>query len=291
MVVSVGKIVAMTVSVVISIGLPIFLLVFWRKRTGAKVTTALVGALTFVVFVYGLENVLHQLCIYQDTAVSRFIINTPWAYVLYGGFAAGIFEETGRFVAFKLLKKRNERKTSVMYGIGHGGIEAILVAGVAMAVNLGLSIWLNSAGEAAVMAAFGDAAGAMTSGIESLKTAAAPMFLVAGAERISAIILHISLSVLVFLAAKRKGKGWLYPLAILFHAAVDCYAVLYHVGVITSILWIEIGVAILCVAIAYLAYRLYRADAGNGAPQEPAAEPAIETAPETAPENAPQENA
>jgi uncharacterized membrane protein YhfC len=50
---------------------------------------------------------------------------------LYGGLAAllaGVFEETGRFLAFKfLLKKRTGRKTAISYGIGHGGFEAVFL--------------------------------------------------------------------------------------------------------------------------------------------------------------------
>ena len=71
------KIAAMAVSAVIALGLPIFLLIFWRRKTGAKWTSALCGALIFVVFVYGLENALHQLCIYGQTPISAFLKTTP----------------------------------------------------------------------------------------------------------------------------------------------------------------------------------------------------------------------
>ena len=36
-----------------------------------------------------------------------------------------------------------------------------------------------------------------------------------------AITIHIGLSVLVWFAAKKPGKTWLFPLAILLHAAYD----------------------------------------------------------------------
>jgi uncharacterized membrane protein YhfC len=49
-----------------------------------------------------------------------------WLYAVLGALLAGLFEETGRFIAFKfLLKKRTDRKTAISYGIGHGGFEAI----------------------------------------------------------------------------------------------------------------------------------------------------------------------
>jgi uncharacterized membrane protein YhfC len=42
-----------------------------------------------------------------------------------------------------------------------------------------------------------------------------------GIERIFAIALQISLSVLVWFAVKKKGKGYLFPLAIFIHFFVD----------------------------------------------------------------------
>ena len=52
-------------------------------------------------------------------------------YALYGGLAAGLFEETGRLLAFRfILKPHTARITALSYGIGHGGIEAFWVMGL-----------------------------------------------------------------------------------------------------------------------------------------------------------------
>ena len=50
-------------------------------------------------------------------------------------------------------------------------------------------------------------------------------FLWAGFERACTIILHLSISVLVFAAVGEPGKKWLFPAAILTHAAVNFIAV------------------------------------------------------------------
>ena len=60
--------------------------------------------------------------------------------------------------------------------------------------------------------------------IEALLAIPAPTFLWSGFERLSAMALHMALSVLVF-ASVRTGRRWLYPAAILIHAAVDFMAV------------------------------------------------------------------
>ena len=44
---------------------------------------------------------------------------------------AALFEETGRYIAFRIfLKNHTERETAVSYGLGHGGIECIIVLGL-----------------------------------------------------------------------------------------------------------------------------------------------------------------
>lgn len=257
------KIVGMAVSALISLGLPIALAILWHKRTHAKWSALLVGAITFYVFVNFLEGGMHALCLgmVKENAISRFLKANLWAYGLYGGLAAGVFEETGRFLAFKwLLKKQQGRETGVMYGIGHGGIEAILVCTVSMISSIAFSLSLNSVGVEAMLAQGGAQLASMQSSIQAVSQTPAGLFFVSGVERVIAIVLHIALSVLVFSAANRKGKLHLYPLAILFHAAVDCFAMLYQMGIISNILLIELGVAVLTALIALYALGIYRAD-------------------------------
>ena len=265
-VVSVFKIIGMVVSMLLAVGVPVALAVIWHKRTGAKWVCALVGAITFYVFVNFLEGSLHALCLgyIQENAFSAFLKATPWAYMLYGGFAAGIFEETGRFVAFKwLLKKQTGRETGVMYGIGHGGIEAILLCAVSMVSNLVFASSLNRLGVDGMLATAGANAASIGASIDALVQTNASMFYIAGLERMTAIALHIALSVLVFTAVRRKGKRHLYPIAIVLHAAVDCVAVLYQTGVISNIWIIELVVFALAALVCVYAYRVYQADKRN----------------------------
>ena len=190
-----------------------------------------------------------------------YVLNHTWAYVLYGALAAGVFEETGRYVGFRfLLRKHTDRSVSVMYGIGHGGIEAILVGGVSAISNLVFSLQYNSgalAGNSAAETA-GNSLAAMIPGL----------FFVSGIERLIAVCLHIALSVLVFLAVQRAGRLWLYPAAILLHAGADVFAALYQKGVLTNVWLVELFVALATAAIGWFAWRLYRADRPD-APEGP----------------------
>ena len=214
---------------VFSFVLPIGLLLWWNGRKKTGLWPFLVGALCFILFAMVLEVLLHRVCLAgQKNAVSAAITASPVLYTLYGIFAAGIFEETGRLFGFKLLlKKRREAPVAVAYGIGHGGIEVILVLGVTYMTYLFVKAGIPVGGEAAAM--LQSAADAIT----------LPLACVAMLERISAVMLHIGLSMLVFRAAKEQGKFCDYPLAILLHAAADTPAVLYQLGILRSIAVIE----------------------------------------------------
>ena len=97
-----------------------------------------------------LEQVLHYAFLISDNAVSRAIAANPGLYVLYAGLAAGLFEETGRFMAFKyLLRRSGGRETAVSYGLGHGGYECLAVSGAAALSQISATVTLWHRGAAA----------------------------------------------------------------------------------------------------------------------------------------------
>ena len=138
--------------------LHIILLLVWLKKTGAKAMPFFVGAGIFILFALILEQILHTFCMVLDNPVSRVIKSSVVLYTLYGGLAAGVFEETGRFVAFKVMKSRASRETAITYGIGHGGIESILVAGMNMTVYGVIALLVNRGGLSAAIPIIGDEA-------------------------------------------------------------------------------------------------------------------------------------
>ena len=81
-------------------------------------------------------------------------------------------------------------------------------------------------------------------------------------ERISALILHLSLSVLVWTAVRRGGKWlWLFPAAILLHALIDSVAVLLKDDVNMAVL--ELLVFVMSLAIAAIAYMVAKKHTTN----------------------------
>ena len=106
----------------------------------------LIGALFFPVFAMMLEPLLHIVAL--KSPLGAVMQNNIWVFGLYGGLAAGLFEETGRLVAFKMVLRNEESPvTALSYGLGHGGMEAFLLVGMAMVNNLLLGMLLMGGGE------------------------------------------------------------------------------------------------------------------------------------------------
>ncbi len=258
--VSTATIVTMGCEAVIAILIPLALLLVWKKRTHASIVPALIGAAVFMVFAMTLEQLLHLVALQLDWSVSRAIKGNMWLYMLYGGLAAGIFEEVGRFCGFSLIKKKfRNRRDSITYGIGHGGFECIYLLGVGMAVNIVLAVLLNNLGpEVFTKTVLAGQSAAADQLIASFSSITPGMAAIAIAERLSALVLHISLSVWVFAAVHYKKFRWLLPAAILYHALVDFSPVLYQYGVLKSLAVTEISVAAVAVGAAVIAVMIYR---------------------------------
>lgn len=255
--VSTLSIIFMVISAVISIGLPICLFLFLRRKYRLKVIPLLVGAVAFIVFAMVLEQLLHMLVLRPANGVIE-LKNNPLLYVLYGIFAAGIFEETARFLSFLLLKKRYSGiGTGLSYGIGHGGIEAVLIAGISMISNIVVSIMINSGTSSALGAS-------VQAQLTALVDTTPYLFLISGFERILAVIMQISLSLLVWVAVARKDKWWLFPTAIVLHAIVDIPAALMQVGILKSIILTEgllvVNALVLAMIAVFVCKSLKRSD-------------------------------
>ena len=71
-----------------------------------------------------------------------FLLSVPVA-----SFTAGLFEETGRLVVMLLLLKAFHRLADgLAFGLGHGGLEAMLLVGLTYVSNLVLAVLMNTGG-------------------------------------------------------------------------------------------------------------------------------------------------
>lgn len=180
------------------IGLPVLVFLVWKFKfcRGAKLFPAVVGAVTFVVFAQVLEGVPKAIFFGGGTGVSQYVLTHAWAYTLIGCLLAGVFEEVGRYLAFRfLLKRYTNRRDAVTYGIGHGGIEAILVLGLTAINNIAIAQLVNSGSiETITNGLTGVQLDQVQAQIAAVASFGAANLLLGLAERAIAMTLHISLS-------------------------------------------------------------------------------------------------
>jgi uncharacterized membrane protein YhfC len=221
------SIVTISFAALCGIAIPTLLYLYFRKRRHADVLPFWVGCAVFLVFALVLEKIAYVF--FMKLSVWTAIQSNIWLYAVVAGLFAGVFEETGRFAAFTTLlrRKRDKNVNALMYGAGHGGFEAFYLLLFAMTTNLVYAVLMNMGRTDLLTAGIADEATRQTveAGFQVLSTTAPSLFLVSVVERIGAVALHISLSVLVWFAAAGGKKFWLFPLAILLHALVDAAAV------------------------------------------------------------------
>ena len=219
--------IAMGLCALLGIVVPVALAWWLVKKKKARLSTILIGAGVFIVFALVLESILHQLVLKGPHGQT--ILENTWYYALYGGLAAGIFEETGRFLAMKFLLKKEPSTAlpAIAYGAGHGGIEMILVFGITMISNIVLSVMINAGSADMLLAtAPANAVEQVQGQFEQLQTTAAGSYFLGIWERLSALILQIGLSLMVWTAVRKGGRWcWLFPAAILLHFLVDACTV------------------------------------------------------------------
>ena len=249
-----SSLILMAVNALLGFAIPVCLAVWLVRKHHARISTILIGAGTFIVFALVLESILHQLVLKGPHGAS--ILGNTLRYALYGGLAAGVFEETGRFLSMKFLMKKDPAKplSGIAYGVGHGGVEMLIIFGITMINNLVISALINS-GQADVLFAKvpEEAAAQLQTQLDQLQTLGAGTLLVGLWERISALILHLGLSLLVWVAVRKGGKWlWLFPAAIALHALVDAGAVLLQKS--AGMVMLELIVTAEALAVAAIGY-------------------------------------
>jgi uncharacterized membrane protein YhfC len=246
--------IALVLMVAIGILLPIITVVVWKVKTKEHLSTILIGASIFIIFAIILESI-PKIFLYQlDNPVSRVVMSNIWIYGGIGALLAGLFEETGRFVAFKfLLKKRTNKETAISYGIGHGGFEMmylLVFTGIQYLTYVSL---INSGQFSTIVEQVRMASPNQVEYIESLPATIASITLgntfISVFERISAMILHVSMSIIVFASVRVPNKKRMYLLAVLIHTVVDLLPCFYQIGLITNAVLFEIILFILVIAV------------------------------------------
>ncbi len=198
--------------VIVCFVVPLGGLVLCARRKKGVGKAFFVGAAAFVVSQICVRIPILQLVLPQYAWFAIMQLN-PWKYGWFLGLSAGIFEEVARWVCIRfLMKEQRTLAHGLAFGMGHGGIEAMIFVGINVVVCLGMLL----GGQGAL-----------------LPLGPWDAFL-AGGERLYAIGFHVGATLLV-LKGIRAGKALRYLIsAIILHGLLDAAIVIlpgvYGVG-------------------------------------------------------------
>lgn len=255
--------IAYVVSFLGMILLPVILWRIFTRKFALSWKLILAGGLTFIAsqilhipLVLGLNNFMKGISL---------LVN---AIIL--GLLAGIFEETARYILFKfILKKSRSWKEGVLVGLGHGGTEAVIL-GIFAVLTLANMIVYRNIDLSTVPSIPPEQLELAKQQVDAFWSTQPYVALLGFVERVFAICLHVSLSVLVLYGLVNKQAIWFWS-ALLWHAFVDAVAV--YIGQTVGILQAEGLVAIFATISLWIVFKMRsKFDQGNNANEQRIAE-------------------
>lgn len=233
--VSTASMIAIIITLFITLIAPVIVwIIYGVKNKGKGVWKALaLGAAGFVL----LQMIIRMPILNIVSLIPGFGTFVAEYYVVYClilAMTAALFEVVARFGVAKILQKKINYEQGVAAGLGHGGIEAILIVGMTYINNLLYAIMINSGSFAQTIEAVaatdttGTAEAQLLAIQASLVEAPSYLFYLAGYERVLTVIFHTAMSLLVcYLVYKKKavlGVG----IAFVAHFLVDFIAPLIN---------------------------------------------------------------
>jgi len=252
-----GFVIATAVSIGFVIVYPVALAIVAHRRL--RVVWRYVGYGAIVFFVFQLVTRVPAVQLIQAAIGPQLEMSSvlTWTWLLVLALSAGVFEEVGRYVGYRLFM-RGEDKTwskAVMFGIGHGGLESVLLVGGLMMLAL-ISLWAAANGGLNQLP--DDQRAAATQQLQTLNAQPGWVALFGAWERLWTVPIQVAFSVIVLQVFRRGKLVWLLW-AILGHALVDLVAVglqqILGPG-LTSSLVIEAVVAVFGLLALWIIWRL-----------------------------------
>ena len=228
--ISISTILAVCTTLFITLFLPIIIMIVYGiKNKGRSVWSAwFIGAICFVI----VQMVIRIPLLNTFSAFPGFNAFATKHFILYSfllAFTAALFEVAGRYMTARIMKD-NIRLTphkGIAAGLGHGGIEAILLIGMTYVSNLVYIFMINSGSFDALIEkrlALGADVTTLTAVKDSLVSSPAILFYLGGYERILTMTIHLFLSFLVCYCVWKGSarKGIL--ISLMFHWLLDFMA-------------------------------------------------------------------
>jgi uncharacterized membrane protein YhfC len=218
-----GLLIGMAVTGVFVVVYPIVLAVVAHRRLNVGWRYLAYGAIIFFVFQLATRVPAVQLiqsAIAEPLKASQAL---TWTWLVVLALTAGIFEEVGRYVGYRLFMRREDKTWSkaIMYGIGHGGLESVVLVGGLTLFSL-INLWnLANGGLTQVPE---DQRALAAQQLQVLNSQPGWAALLSAWERLWTVPIQVAFSVIVLQVFQRGNMIWLLW-AVLGHAFVDLVAV------------------------------------------------------------------
>lgn len=186
-------------NVIVCFGIPLGAIAYYLVRDRARAAVFGLGVLSFFVSQVVLRSAMLN-ALNGTVEFAVFSATRPLLHMLFLALTAAVFEETARLLFLRPQRKNTfDVGVAVAFGMGHGGCEAMIV------------------------------------GLNSAALLIAPLHLIpidasiamAGVERVSTLMIHVALSVLVYAAIMRRN-AWPFITALALHTAVDALVFAPH---------------------------------------------------------------
>ena len=224
--VSNSAIAAMFVTLFISLVLPMIVLIVYgvKNRKQGVVGAWFIGAAGFFVT----QIVIRVPILSALSLMPAFVAFAENYYVIYSlmlGLTAALFEVAGRYAFAKIMSRNLTFTKGFAAGLGHGGIEAMVLIGMTYISNLLYVAMINTGAIEGVIAQT-EAMGVEVSSevyalVDTLVNSPAYLYLLAGYERILAMVGHVAMTLVVFYFMSKKETLKGIGICVLYHFVMD----------------------------------------------------------------------
>lgn len=178
----VDKLFFVTVTLVLPIGF--FLYALYRRN----VRPFILGVLAFVVSQMVIRIPLLNYIADHSSIYQLWSVTKPVVVIILLAFSAGIAEELARWIFMRRLLKMKTYFNGIIFGFGHGGIEALLLVGIPVVMHINM-------------------------------VASSQLFL-SGVERLCVMAIHVCLSLIVITGIRKRAFRYC-GYAIIIHTIIN----------------------------------------------------------------------
>ena len=176
------KLFFVTVTLILPIGF--FGYALYRRSFGSFV----LGVLAFVISQMVIRIPILNYIVIHSSTYQYWSVTKPIVVLTLLAVSAGVVEELARWIFMRWFLKRKTYFNGIIFGFGHGGIEALLLVGIPVVIQLNM--------------------------------ASQTQLFLSGVERLCAIAIHVCLS-LIILTGVRTGAFRYVCYAIIIHSMIN----------------------------------------------------------------------